>query len=277
MNTDRETLTLHEGMAVFGAEGEKLGSVDHVEGDYVVAKKGWLFPTDFYLPSSAVSAVDEDRLILNVTKDQVLNQGWDIPPSEREGSATMYDDGGAIREDESYLGGATNAGAAPLTGDGAFADPTRAAEPFDHAAKHETAHADNAESIRVPLTEEELTATTRPVERGQVRIDKDVVTEERGLDVPVTEERINVSRRTVDRDLREGETLLEDDTIVVPVRGEEVDLQKRAHVTEEIEVSKEAVQETRHVSDKVRHERARVSDTTGDIETDKLDRKKKKS
>lgn len=40
MNTNQETLTLHEGMDVFGTDGEKLGSVDHIEGDYIVAKMG---------------------------------------------------------------------------------------------------------------------------------------------------------------------------------------------------------------------------------------------
>lgn len=70
-----------------------------------------MFPTDYFLLSSAVDSVDEDWLILSVTKDEVMNQGWDIAPTDREGAGTTFADGGAIRDDESYLDGATNAGA----------------------------------------------------------------------------------------------------------------------------------------------------------------------
>ena len=119
MKTNLESLTVHEGMDVFSTEGEKLGSVDRIEGDYVVAKKGWLFPTDIYLPGDAVASIDEDRVILNVTKDQVLEQGWDVPPGDRQNEGVL------VTEDQSYLEGVTNAGAAPLTGDGVFSDSTR--------------------------------------------------------------------------------------------------------------------------------------------------------
>ncbi|MEA2527832.1 MAG: hypothetical protein QOF01_2804, partial [Thermomicrobiales bacterium] len=51
-------------------------------------------------------------------------------------------------------------------------------------------------------------------------------------------------------------------TIEVPVRGEEVDVQKRVRVAEEIEVGKEAVQRTERVAGTVRHEEVRVEDQT---------------
>jgi len=73
------TIEVYEGMDVLGSDGEKLGSVDRVEGNFIVAKKGFFFPTDYYVPADAVAAVDEDHVYLTVPKDVVLEQGWDTP------------------------------------------------------------------------------------------------------------------------------------------------------------------------------------------------------
>ncbi|MBA2276545.1 MAG: DUF2382 domain-containing protein, partial [Chloroflexia bacterium] len=63
-------------------------------------------------------------------------------------------------------------------------------------------------------------------------------------------------------------------TIEVPVRGEEVQVQKRTKVTEEIEIGKEAVGRTEQVSDTVRREEVRIDDTTtgGTTDADRSDR-----
>ena len=97
--------------------------------------------------------------------------------------------------------------------------------------------------------EEELTATVREQEAGAVRIEKDVVTEERTLDVPVTEERVRVERRVVDRPVSAADADAFEETVIdVPLRSETVDVQKQARVAEEVVVSKEAVQRTERVS-----------------------------
>jgi uncharacterized protein (TIGR02271 family) len=279
MDTPQETISVYEGMDVVGSDGDKLGSVDRVEGNYVVVKKGFFFPTDYYVPADAIAAVDEDRLTLNVPKDTVLDQGWDISPFEGEGRAgSTYVDDTAGTTDAAYVDDTIGTTDVDGTRDAAYvgdaaAPATGSGEPFDHRANEESSHIDDtgSDSIRVPLAEEELTATRREVDRGSVRIEKDVETEERELDVPVTEERVNVNRRVVDREVRPGDTAFEEDTIDVPVRGEEVDVHKETRIGEEVEISKEAVGRTEHVSDTVRRERARVTDTTGDVDTDIVD------
>lgn len=224
MMDDQSTLRISGGMDVVGSDGEKLGSVDRMEGDYVVASKGFFFPTDYYIPVDAISNVDEERVYLNVTKDIALDQGWDTMPT------------------------------------GEVADQS-----FEHRSDHTSTHADDSESIRVPLSEEELTATKRTVDRGAVQIEKDVVAEEQTLEVPVTEERVNVTRRTVDRDASPGDATFEGGTIDVPVRGEEVDVQKQARVREELEISKDTVAETERVSGTVRREEGRVTGATDEV------------
>jgi len=122
---------------------------------------------------------------------------------------------------------------------------------------------DTGEEIRIPVVEEELTATVRPQEAGAVRIEKNVVAEDRVLDVPVTEERVRVERRVVDRPASAADLgAFEDHVIEVPLRTEEVDLQKQARVKEEVVVSKDAVQRTERVADTVRREEVSVDDAT---------------
>ena len=84
--------------------------------------------------------------------------------------------------------------------------------------------------------------------------------EERTLDVPVTEERLVVNRRVVDRDAPADAPAYKEDTIEIPLLSEEVDVQKRNRVVEEIEIGKEKVQRTERVSDTVRREEVRVDD-----------------
>ena len=106
-----------------------------------------------------------------------------------------------------------------------------------------------------------MTATTRGVERGEVQVQKVVSAEEQTLEVPVTEEHVQVTRRIVDRDAAPGDQAFEEITIEMPVYGEEVDVDKRAHVREEVEIRKETTTSTERVSDTVRREDVQISDT----------------
>ena len=132
--------------------------------------------------------------------------------------------------------------------------------------------AQETDRIAVPVHEEELTAVTREREVGEVRIEKDVVAEERVLQVPVTEERVRVERHVVDRPVGAADAdAFQEGVIEVPIRGEEVELRKQVRVAEEIEIGKEAVQRTEQVAGTVRREEVRVTedvvDTTGTTTT----------
>jgi uncharacterized protein (TIGR02271 family) len=116
------------------------------------------------------------------------------------------------------------------------------------------------------LREEELQARKTPVETGRVQLGKEVVEEQRTVDVPVTREEVYVERRPIERhptDQPLDETASE--TIRVPVREEQVEVEKQPVVYEEIGVGKRVTQETREVSDTVRREELRT-ENEGDIE-----------
>ena len=118
----------------------------------------------------------------------------------------------------------------------------------------------------VQLREEELQAHTRPVETGSVHLGKDVVEEQRTVEVPVTREEVYVERHPVERrpaDQPISET--HQDTIRVPVTEEHVEREKRPVVYEEVAVGKRVMQETEQVSDTVRREELRM-DQEGEVD-----------
>jgi uncharacterized protein (TIGR02271 family) len=239
-----------EGAQVRSADDEKLGKVVAVQQEYLVVEKGFLFPTDYYVPTSAIANYDGDTVYLNVGKDDALNSGWNLVPDDTVGTTvtntyTTTDDG------RYGVGTVTDAGTERF-----------GEQPFEHGSYADSSHIHEDDRLVVPIHEEELTATKRAVDRGQVRVDKEVVAEERTLEVPVTEERVHVERRVVDRPVAEGDSVFEEGTIEVPVRGEEVDLQKRVRVAEEVEIGKEAVARTERVAGTVRREEVRVDDAT---------------
>jgi len=238
---------LSEGMEVYGSDGDKVGNVVAVGPTYLVVEKGFFFPTDYYIPLSAVDRVDldEEAVWLTVDKDAAVRQGWDVAPD------TTGDDE-LVAADP-----ATMATAHAVDWTGGLASSAAPANVVTEAA----------ETVVVEVREDELTATKTPVERGALRVEKNVVAEDRVLEVPVTEEQVHIQRRAVDRPVATGDDVFEEGVIEVPVRGEDVQLQKRARVVEEVELTKDAVQSTQQVQGTVRREQARIVDATtgGDV------------
>src|SRR5688500_13323585 len=127
-----------EGMTVYGADSEKVGKVSAVDTNYFVVEKGCFFPTDYYIPPSAVTSADGNDIYLGVTKDQALNeQTWTSPP---------YADGYVETTETATTGYAD-------TTAGMTVDDT---PPFEHEQTTAQTHTQNSEAIRVPVYEEEL-------------------------------------------------------------------------------------------------------------------------
>jgi len=110
----------------------------------------------------------------------------------------------------------------------------------------------------VELREEELQARTDTVETGRVNIGKEIVEETQTLDVPVTREEVTIERHPIERRPADGGIGEGDATLRVPVREEQVSVDKRTVVTEEISVGKRQLQDTQQVSGTVRREEVRI-------------------
>jgi len=112
-------------------------------------------------------------------------------------------------------------------------------------------------SQRLQLLGETLRIHKDRVQRGEVKVRKEVVTERQNVEVPVTREEVVIERHPVQgRDA--GNASFGEKEIRVPVSEEQVRVEKRPIVREEVSVGKRAVQNTKTVSDDVRHEELRV-------------------
>jgi uncharacterized protein (TIGR02271 family) len=252
MNAMNNDWTIREGADVYGAEGDKVGKIVAVHPSTIVVEKGFFFPTDYNIPRSAIANIQGDDVYLGVTKEQALNQQWD-----------QYTGTGA------YVETGTVPTEATTTGDYATGAVAGAYDTgIEHRTEGDVTHVEAGETVRVPVYEEELIATKRPVEEGQVTVSKDVTAEDRVLEVPVTEERVRVTRRAVDREATAADDAFQEGTIEVPVHGEDVDVQKRVRVAEEVDISKEQEQRTKRVAGTVRREQVHVE---GDEDVENVD------
>ena len=238
MSSSSSATQISVGDEVYGSDGDKVGTVAEVQSGYLVVEKGFFFPTDYYIPMSAVASAGDGQVSLNVAKDAALNSGWDTVPDV----TSMTTETETVFTDVDTSTSMTEVGSSGQ----------REVAGYEVAADDE---------LRIPVMEEELTATVREQEAGAVRIEKDVVTEQRTLEVPVTEERVRVERRVVDRAATGADAGAFEETVIdVPLTTETVDVQKTARVTGEVVVSKEAVQRTEQVSGTVRREEVFVDE-----------------
>ena len=90
------------GTEVFAADGEKVGEIVAVHPAFVVVQAGLLFPTDAYVPRTAIAAGGPGRLVLSVSKEQVLGQGWSNPPAgtDRDQETAILATGDRVRLDQ---------------------------------------------------------------------------------------------------------------------------------------------------------------------------------
>ncbi|MDC0741977.1 YsnF/AvaK domain-containing protein [Polyangium mundeleinium] len=218
---------VREGMEVRTVDGHKLGKVVSVQADDFVVEKGFFFPKDYMISCDDIAEVREDTLVLLKRREELSIEGGVL--SSR---------------------GLTHQ------------EPLQSALRLEEAERTE-------EAARLSLHEEQVQATTHTEQVGEVRIHKDVVTEERQLSVPVkrevvTVERVPVAAERARSDASAGKEFQEE-SIVIPIREEVVDIQKRSVVTEEIVVMRATEETEAPVSATIRREVAEVI-SEGEVE-----------
>src|ERR671920_701800 len=114
---------------------------------------------------------------------------------------------------------------------------------------------------RVQRTEEELRAGTREREAGEVRVRKNVRTDREQISVPTRHEEVSVERVPVEgREASEAE--IGEDEVTMSVTEDEVVVEKRPVVKEELRIRKDVVQDEEIVEEDVRKEEVDVEDAT---------------
>jgi uncharacterized protein (TIGR02271 family) len=122
----------------------------------------------------------------------------------------------------------------------------------------DTLDTDKQRSLK--LREEQLDVNKHRVQTGEVEVKKDVVEEEKTVNVPVKHEEVYVERRAVDKN--EADTtgpIGDDETIRVPIVEEKVEVTKKPVVSEELVIGKKQVTETQQVTENVKREEAKVN------------------
>ena len=239
----------YEGATVVDAAGDKVGILHayDAQGGYLTVQKGFLFHTDLYIPLSSVGGTDAaGNVQLRIAKDDLQDERYTTPP----------------------LGNGSS--------DDSDAQSTTVAQTTTTRVQHTPPPAPSAGSKRRPasqkarddgtltvqVSEEELVASKRQAETGQVHLHKEVVEERQTLTVPlrrdeVTVERVAVTGQTSQADLTDA---FQERDITVPLMGEEAVVGKRAHVVEEVRLRKEVTTEQEQVSGTVRKERVIVDE-----------------
>src|ERR671910_1429047 len=235
----------YAGYEVYDHSGEKIGKVDDLfvdendQPEYLGVKMGFLGLEGTSLIPWELTKGDKEgrRIEVSVDKAQVkegpsFNDDEDITPQYENEVRSHYGVGGSSQE------------SAELADRGAYGD-----------------YYGDEDELRVQRTEEELRVGTREREAGALKVRKRVRTEREQISVPTRHEEVSVERVPVEG--REAsETDIGEDEVVMPVTEDEVVVEKRLVVKEEIRVRKDAVQDEEVVEEDVRREEVEVEDET---------------
>jgi uncharacterized protein (TIGR02271 family) len=130
--------------------------------------------------------------------------------------------------------------------------------------QRDTTNVDTDEARRMQLRSEQLRVYKQPVQSGEVGIHKEIVSEQKNIDVPVSHEEVYVERRPGTGEVSDT-PIGENESLRMPVNAEQVQVDKQTVNTGEVVMGKREVQGTQRVSDTVRHEEARV-ERSGDVD-----------
>lgn len=120
---------------------------------------------------------------------------------------------------------------------------------------NETELSREADPVVVRLHEEELRAEKQVREAGALTVRKDVVEEERALDVPIAREQVEVTRRPVDQPFEGSQRVFaEGDTVRFLMIEERVEVRKIPWVVEEVVIRRVRTDDVQRVVETIRRE-----------------------
>ncbi|MBV9615430.1 MAG: YsnF/AvaK domain-containing protein [Ktedonobacteraceae bacterium] len=109
----------------------------------------------------------------------------------------------------------------------------------------------------IPIREERLRVNKQSAPIGEVRLYKDVVTEQQDIDVPVYREEVIVERHPGSGEVSDT-PIGQEETIRIPLHREQVSINKVPVETGEVVIGKRMVRENQRVTDTVRREEPRI-------------------
>ena len=266
---------------VYDKNYQKIGKVDDLfvdendQPEYIGVKMGFLGTTSTLIPVELVR-VNDKRKLLEVAADKDTVKGGPTFGDDREitaeferrvrsyyqlqtaQSSSAAGERGAYEAYYSDAARDERAGSRERSGERHASSTAARSSGVDRA--HDSGLRDE-EELRIRRVEEELRAGTREREVGRLRVRKRVRIDRERVRVPKRREEVNVERVPVNREASEAE-IGEEEEFFVPVSEEEVVVEKRPVVKEEIRLRKDVVEEEEVVERDVRKEEVDIEDTT---------------
>ena len=290
------------GYEVYDQNRQRIGEVEALyldendQPEYIGVTMGILGSQSTLIPM-AITTVDEEagRIVVPADKDIVMDgptfdEDHEMTPEDEDRVRSYYGLGSGVGNEErgtySAYGEETPSAAEPnAAGRGMSRGDTEGREAREHGLREEGVsdrstsggHGLRGESVsdrsssslehenetRIQRSEEELRVGTRKSEAKAVKIRKRIVTERQRMDVPKIREEVTVERVPVEgRDAAGLGAEIGEDEIVVPVITEEVVVEKRPVVKEEIRIRKDVVHEEEVIEADVRKEEIDIDDQT---------------
>ena len=269
------------GYKVYDRDGDRIGKVDDLfldEGDnleYLGVKMGFFGLSSTLIPVD-VLRVDEGQQALYVEAekehvkdgprfddDNEITPEFELQVREHYGLATVE---GARGSYGGYYGDKEREEAGRV-GPGMTLGDTDSGRFEGHGLDEEGVGRDDDASdlededeLRVRRSEEELRAGVREREARQVNVRKRVKTEREQIAVPRRREEVSVERAPVEGEASGAE--IGEDEVSVPVVEEEVVVEKRPVVKEEVRIKKDVVEDEEVVEEDVRKEEVDIDDGT---------------
>ena len=272
----------YAGYEVYDHSGSKIGKVDDLfvdesdQPEYIGVKMGFLGTSSTLIPWEAVSSTDDEGRTISVATDKdtakngpAFNDDREITPEFEQQVYSYYGLQSSSGSESSgsygsyYSEQSTDAGS---VGPGMSMGDTETGEFREHAATDEGVNQSQGDDLadedelRVQRTEEELAAGTREREAGSVNVRKRVRIDRERVEVPTRREEVSVERVPASGDASEAQ--IGADEVSVPVVEDEVVVQKKPVVKEEIRLRKDVVHERQVVEEDVRREEVDIEDDT---------------
>jgi uncharacterized protein (TIGR02271 family) len=256
MSTLEETLTWR-GQDLFGADGDKLGTIEEIYLDADTEQPEWalvntgLFGTKrSFVPLRSASS-DGGQITVPFDKGTVK----DAPKVDPDGQLSQREEAELYRHYGLEYSESQSDSGLPEGGAGASAGTTGDREPVGRDVSGPTT--DDA----MTRSEEELNVGKAERESGRVRLRKYVVEDEVTQTVPVRREEVRVEREPITDanvdDALDGPAISDEEHEIV-LHEEEPVAEKRAVPKERVRLDKDVTTEERQVSDTVRKEQVEV-------------------
>lgn len=118
------------------------------------------------------------------------------------------------------------------------------------------------DSATLSLRKEELIIDKNNIQTGEVELSKEIIEEQRSMDVPVEREEVVIERRILENQVSNS-SITNEESIRIPVSEEQVRVDKHTVITGEVSAHKHVIEDTQHIEETLKREEARIN-TTGD-------------